>query len=103
MYKKKQLAALVWLLSLAVLTTGVGCNAAANPSTPQRKFNFNPGWKLFPGDVNDAEKIDFDDSGWKNVTTPHAFNEDEAFKEDISNLTTGISWYRKHLLTPRSQ
>ncbi len=63
-------------------------------------YNFNPDWKLFIGDPKGAEATDFDDSNWKSITLPHAFNEDEAFKKSIHDLTTGIVWYRKHFKIP---
>lgn len=64
------------------------------------KYDFNSDWKLFVSDAKGAEKIKFDDSGWKIVTTPHAWNEDEAFRKDIAELSTGIVWYRKHFILP---
>jgi len=64
------------------------------------KYNFNPGWKLYHGDPVGAEKADFNDKDWQSVTLPHASNEDDAFKVDIHNLSTGISWYRKHFKLP---
>lgn len=64
------------------------------------KYNFNPDWKIFVGDVNGAERAEFDDSKWKIVTTPNAWNEDEAFRKDIKDLSTGIAWYRKHFALP---
>jgi beta-galactosidase len=69
-------------------------------SNKRVKFNFNPGWKVMTGDPNGAESVDFDDSGWKKVTLPYAWNEDEAFKLDIHNLSTGIAWYRKSFKIP---
>lgn len=64
------------------------------------KYNFNPGWKVFVGDPEHAEAVDFVDDGWKAVTLPYAWNENETFKKDIHNLTTGIVWYRKHFKIP---
>src|SRR5215213_1060401 len=64
------------------------------------KYNFNSDWKLFVGEAGGAEKADFDDSGWKIVTTPRAWNEDDAFRKDIAELPTGIAWYRKHFRLP---
>lgn len=61
----------------------------------QPAVNFNPDWKLLVGDPAGAESVGFDDSAWKRVTLPHAFNEDAAFKVDIAQLPTGIAWYRK--------
>ncbi|MBN1780758.1 beta galactosidase jelly roll domain-containing protein, partial [bacterium] len=63
-------------------------------------INFNPGWKVFVGDSTGLEAPDWDDSGWKDVTLPHAWNEDDAFKLDIHHLSTGIAWYRKHFNIP---
>jgi len=70
------------------------------PENNRVRYNFNPGWKLFVGDPNGAQSVDFADAGWKEITLPHAFNEDDAFKKAIHDLTTGIVWYRKHFKIP---
>lgn len=64
------------------------------------KYNFNNDWKLHIGDAVDAEKPEFNDSEWETVTLPRAWNQDEAFKLDIVDLSTGIAWYRKHFAIP---
>src|SRR6187399_1040701 len=65
--------------------------------TAQRiKYNFNSNWKVFVGDDSAASVISYKDDSWKNVTLPYAWNEDEAFRKDIAELSTGIAWYRKH-------
>ena len=64
------------------------------------RYNFNPGWLLKVGDDSAAAQPRFDDSGWKRVTLPHAWNEDFAYKVAIYNLPTGIAWYRKHFIVP---
>ena len=66
----------------------------------REKYNFNPQWLLHIGDVKDAKNVKFDDAGWKRVTLPHAFNEDEAFKVGIKDMTDTIAWYRKHFRLP---
>jgi len=68
---------------------------AQQPVAPRKTYNFNPGWKLFVGDLPGAESTDFDDKAWKPITLPYAWNEDEAFKKSIEDLSTGIAWYRK--------
>lgn len=50
----------------------------------------------------EAKQSQFDDSRWKAVTLPHAFNEDEAFKVSIEQLTDTVVWYRKHFRIPAS-
>lgn len=66
------------------------------------KYNFNSGWKVFVGDAKGAEDAAFDDASWKSVTLPYAWNEDEAFRKDIRDLSTGIAWYRKKFKLPSS-
>src|SRR5689334_220544 len=74
---------------------------AYEPAAGRRaKYNFNPGWRLFVGDPKGAEEPGFDDSSWKDVTLPRAWNEDDAFKVDIKDLSTGVAWYRKRFRLP---
>ncbi|MBV9926984.1 MAG: DUF4982 domain-containing protein [Acidobacteria bacterium] len=74
---------------------------ASEPADGRRaKYNFNPGWKLFVGDPAGAEQPGFDESGWKDVTLPRAWNEDDAFRKDIKDLSTGVAWYRKRFRMP---
>lgn len=78
-----------------------GLNAANDTSFEQhRKYNFNSGWKVFVGDPERASAPGFNDITWKNVTLPYAWNEDDAFRKDIKNLSTGIAWYRKRFKLP---
>jgi beta-galactosidase len=63
-------------------------------------YNFNSSWKVFVGDTSAAKEPAFNDASWKTVTLPRAWNEDDAFKKDIRDLTTGIAWYRKHFKLP---
>ncbi|KAL4947933.1 beta-galactosidase [Aspergillus filifer] len=68
----------------------------------REKYNFNQNWRVIVGDPDGAEKSTFDDSDWTEVTTPYAWNEDDAFHVSIANLSTGIAWYRKHFRLPTS-
>jgi len=70
------------------------------PQTARTRFNFNPGWKMQVGDVTGAEAAGFDDTRWQDVALPHAFNEDDAFRKSIHDLSTGVAWYRKHFKLP---
>jgi hypothetical protein len=85
------------LICLCLLSRAV---AETFPVSPRATLNFNPGWKLFVGDAVGASATEFDDSSWKPVTLPHAWNEDSAFKVSIHDLPTGIAWYRKHFTLP---
>jgi hypothetical protein len=67
----------------------------------REKYNFNSDWKLKTGDFEKAESPVFDDTQWRKVTLPHAYNQEEAFEKDIVELTTGIVWYRKKFKVPK--
>src|SRR5215203_3748018 len=66
------------------------------------KYNFNSNWKVFVGDAQGAELPAFNDAQWKQVTLPYAWNEDEAFRKDIRELSDSIAWYRKKFKLPAS-
>ena len=69
---------------------------AAGSALPEGRINFNAGWRLHVGDVKGGELLEAKDTQeWKPVTLPHGFNEDDAFKNDIAKLATGITWYQK--------
>lgn len=99
------------IVSLALLVLCLApCVAQArvpNPRTPVPRVPvhrvdqpFNDGWRMATGDIAGAQRTAFDDAAWRPVTLPRAFNEDEAFKVDIHDLTTGIIWYRKRFVLP---
>ncbi|HSC55490.1 MAG TPA: DUF4982 domain-containing protein [Phnomibacter sp.] len=75
-------------------------NLYAQDAGVRAKYNFNSQWKLKLGDDRAAAQPGYDDAAWKPVTLPYAWNEDEAFKKDIVDLSTGIAWYRKHFKLP---
>jgi len=83
------------LAALAALCAGTAPAHAA-----RALYDFNPGWKLAVGDPADAANPGFDDSAWKAISLPHAWNEDDAFRKDIADLSTGVAWYRKHFRVP---
>ena len=73
----------------------------ALPASAERlTYNFNQGWKLAVADPVDAATPAFDDSSWKAVTLPRAWNEDDAFSKDIVDHSTGVAWYRKRFSLP---
>lgn len=79
------------LLLLMMLTASIGASAIGNG-----KQNFNGGWLLRVGDFTEAETPAFSDADWQKVSLPHAFNEAEAFRVSIENLSDTVMWYRKH-------
>ena len=91
-----RIAALLLIIALPVL-------CSAQKGDLRKRYNFNPEWKIFVGDPAGAETALFNDASWEQVTLPHPFNEDEAFKVSIARLTDTIIWYRKHFVVPMAQ
>lgn len=77
-----------------------GCLLPAVGQDARGKYNFNAEWLLHVGDDPQAREVRFDDQGWKQVTLPRPFNEDEAFRLSIEQLTDTVVWYRKHFRLP---
>ncbi|MCR4612372.1 MAG: DUF4982 domain-containing protein [Bacteroidaceae bacterium] len=69
----------------------------------RKRYNFNADWRLFVGDLPEAAREDFEDDAWVQVTLPYAFNGDEAFRKDITELTDTVCWYRKRFRVERSE
>lgn len=76
--------------------------ALQNLFAQRTKYNFNSNWKVKVQDDSVYATRTFQDDYWKRVTLPYAWNEDDAFKKDIAELSTGIAWYRKHFNIPAS-
>lgn len=91
----------VWKILFLVYMLSCSAAFAAGP-VPQRKYNFNSQWLYKQGDGIAAKEVEYNDADWKKVTLPAAWNEDDAFKKDIVELSTGIVWYRKHFKLPVS-
>lgn len=70
-------------------------------TSAREKYNFNSDWLLNVGDVQEAKDPAFTDKSWEKVTLPRAFNEDQAYKVYISQMTDTIVWYRKHFKLPK--
>ena len=69
------------------------------PGSGRKVYNFNPGWRFHKGDVRGAEALNFDDSAWQVVSTPHTVELEPAEASGGRNYQ-GIAWYRKHFVVP---
>ena len=83
----------LFLIVILLLAVGLQISASANE---RKRYNFNNGWLLHIGDDPAASAADYNDKRWKRVELPRAFNEDEAFRVAIDQLTDTVVWYRKH-------
>lgn len=97
------LIALLPLCASAQYEEKVEKNQSAN--TPLAEFStyqhllFNDGWKFQLGNPAGAEKVDFDDSGWRSLSLPHDFQFEQPWDE-TGGGARGFKlmcdgWYRK--------
>src|SRR4051812_23633330 len=84
---------------------GMVFSAAAQRVT----LNFNPDWKFIREDVTGAQGVNFNDTGWTNVSAPHTYNDTDTFDDwsirghhGEQNQWGGRTWYRKTFTVPQS-
>jgi beta-galactosidase len=71
-----------------------------------RGQNFSRDWKFNLGDVEDAQKVDFDDALWRRLDLPHdwsvelPFNPSSVAGSGGGYLDGGVGWYRKTFAVP---
>jgi len=89
------------LLALVLVSlSGLSSFGLTQSPAARIRYNFNSGWRVLVGDPDGAQRPEFDDSEWKQVTTPYAWNEDAAFRVSIHDLPVGVAWYRKTFRMP---
>ncbi|AXP80166.1 Beta-galactosidase [Mariniflexile rhizosphaerae] len=92
----------VLVTTIILLSFFLNINLSHSQDFERIKYNFNSDWKLKTGEHPQAIDSNFNDSNWKQVTLPYAYNQQETFKEEITNFTTGIVWYRKTFKLPEN-
>ena len=72
------------------------------------RINLDAGWKFSLTDTAGADHAVFDDSRWRTVHLPHDWSIEGDFDEKAPTgggggyLPTGVGWYRKHFLRPKT-
>jgi beta-galactosidase len=92
-------------LSVLAAALALPCTLMAAPASATHKTRevqpFTSGWRFLQADPAGAEKPEFNDSGWVNVTLPHDWSITGPFKQDALSrgagafAPTGVGWYRK--------
>jgi beta-galactosidase len=85
------------------------------PCVSQQNVLFDAGWRFHRGDIQKAEKVDFDDTKWRAIDLPHDWSIEDLpgtqspFNPDVINgvsigfTTGGTGWYRKTFMPPTVQ
>lgn len=64
-------------------------------------YDFNIGWRFSKGDFENAKSINFDDSSWEIIATPHTVQLMPAEASGSRNYQ-GPAWYRKRFIIDKS-
>lgn len=82
------------------------CHSA--PGNNRRRLLMDFGWRFSLTDTVGADKASFNDSKWRVLNLPHDWSIENAFIQNASTgggggyLPTGVGWYRKHFVLPKS-
>ena len=86
------------LVLAAIIIIGLG---ACTRELPRERVSFNEGWTFILGAGDEAQQVEFDDSGWRLLDLPHDWSIEGAFSDTNRSspgggaLPGGIGWYRK--------
>ncbi len=94
----------------ALVLSGLGCSGPAGPlrravqpeAVSRITLAFDRDWRFLKADPCDAQRPEFDDTGWRTLDVPHDWSIEGPF--DANNKTGGaggflpggVGWYRKH-------
>jgi beta-galactosidase len=89
--------------NILLLTLLVSLLNACDSSTAEQtrvRENFNSGWRFSPGDIENVQKVNFDDSKWRVLDLPHDWAIEGPFTEEVNYKGgylpyPGVAWYRK--------
>ena len=97
----KKLSIILVSLIFSLTTFAATSVAGLFPISDQGRevWNMSPDWRFLLGDVDGAERTDFDDSAWDVVAVPHCVKLEPAEASGCRNYQ-GIAWYRKHFTVP---
>ena len=74
------------------------CAIVLNSNAVEReRISFNGNWLMQIGDVDEGQQPDFDNHLWQQITLPHAWNEDEAFRLTCAQLSDTVVWYHQKI------
>lgn len=96
-------ALVVWALMPAVPKAATVAVAVAG----ERRIAFNDEWRFFKGEMDGAERPEFNDTQWRTVRLPHDWAIEGPFDARFGANTGGLpvsgtGWYRKSFTLPES-
>jgi beta-galactosidase len=88
------------------LLLALASSAAIGADTPRERRNFDFDWRFHKGDVENAQAVGMDASGWRELNLPHDWSIEGPHSAGLASgtgfLPGGIGWYRKAFTLPES-
>lgn len=75
-------------------TTWIAAFCLAGSAFAREEISLTEGWRFTKGDVPEAARAEFDDSGWTSISLPHTWNNLDG-QDGGGNYYRGPGWYRK--------
>ena len=96
---RKNMNGLSLILVGLILFLTTACTESSS-ETARVIEDFNYDWKFYLGEPENAQKNEFDDSGWQTLRLPHDWSIENGYTQEASAASTGfvqggIGWYRK--------
>lgn len=97
----------IFVLLLAILTSGCFISQSEKKEAFERKQNFDFNWKFALGDFPDAMAASYADSSWRKLDLPHDWSIEGQISQhnptgnDGGYFPAGIGWYRKTFEAPK--
>ncbi len=92
----------------AVTMLSLAAKSGTAKETSRITQSFDAGWKFQQADLDGAQHVEFDDSGWTPVILPHDWSIAGSFAETNRTggaggfLPSGVGWYRKAFSIPEA-
>jgi beta-galactosidase len=74
-----------FILLILILSASLSVNA-------REIVSFNSNWKFCLGDPENAQTVDFDDSGWTDISIPHDWAVSGPFYHNLPANTGKLPW-----------
>ncbi len=92
-----------WTILAVLVTIAAWSVLKTSDTDPRAEVKIDLNWRFMPGDLEEADRIEYDDTDWDVVSIPHDWMIEQAVSETNRSGTAsgyypeGIAWYRKHL------
>ena len=98
----------IFLFIITIVSLLVFNQCKTEITKTRKKDNFNQNWKFRLGDIENAQKIEYNDNNWRLLNLPHDWSIEGNFSNDHpatpggGALPGGIGWYRKTFYLSKS-